>query len=59
MFSTPVRNLEKDISNKLIFGSDRKKQHISVVWQKKDMSEKIRSYNTGEEGVGSRYSFAR
>ena len=49
----------KNISNKLmIFESDRKKWQSSASWQKKVMSEKIKGYNIGEEGVGSRYSFA-
>ena len=36
----------------------QKKQRNSTSWQKKVMSEIIRGYDTGEEGGGSRHSFA-
>ena len=36
----------------------QKKRQSSASRQKKVMSEKIKGYNIGEEGVGSRYSFA-
>ena len=42
----------------MILGSNRKKRQNSVGWQKKVMSERIRSYDTGEEGGESRHSFA-
>ena len=47
--------IRKNILNKLmILGTERKKR------QKKVMSEKnIRGYTTGEEGCGSKLSFAR
>ena len=43
----------------MILGSDRKKQQNSAIRRKKVMSEGIRGYDTGEEGGGSRYSFAK
>ena len=47
------------MSNKLmILRSDRKKQWNSAGRQKKVMPERIRGYDTGEEGGGSRHSFA-
>ena len=43
----------KDISNKLmIFGSDRKSSRI------RSSLKRIRGYNTGKEGGGSRHSLA-
>ena len=55
-----IRFARKDISNKLIiFGSDRKIRRNSAVWRKKFMSEKIRNYDTGKEGGGSRHSFGK
>ena len=42
----------KNISNKLMtLGTDRKKQQNSA--KKKITSERIRHYDTGEEGVGT------
>ena len=43
----------------MILVSDRKKGWNSAGLQKKIMPERIRVYDTGEEGGGSRHSFAR
>ena len=44
----------------IIFGSDRKKNcGIMLFGRKRSSMKRVRRYNTGEEGVGSRHCFAR
>ena len=48
------------MSNKLIiFRSNRKKGGVPSFGRKRSCLKRIRSYNTGKEGGGSRHSFAK
>ena len=48
------------MSNKLmIFESSRKKGGILLFGGKKSCLKRIRGYDTGKEGAGRRYSFAK
>ena len=50
----------KDIPNNLmIFGSDKNNGGIPPFGGKRSCLKRIRGYNAGEEGGGSRHSFAR
>ena len=44
----------------IIFGSDRKKNGgILLFGRKRSSMKRVKGYNTGEEGVGSRHCFTR
>ena len=50
----------KDISNKLMtFESNRKIGGVPLFGRKKSCLKRIRGYDTGKDGVGSRHSFAK
>ena len=50
----------KDLSNKLMtFGSNRKMGGVLSFVRKRPFLKRIRGYNTGENGGGSRHSFTK